>query len=136
MRNFSQMDAARNDVTPQTDGKQGGQAWTPVNYSAGEGWVQIGPSMFRPNTEAETVRISYEVRGKRAGSAPILAAGQANISSSGGNAVITELIESFTHPRVRLAVDGPLVYVQIRRHATEDWSFRLKCTYDKVIAWW
>jgi hypothetical protein len=127
------IESTRTDITPYRDGKLGGCPWTLVEHAASPEGVAIGTEVPCPMSEDETVRISYEVRGRRTGSNPILVVGQANVTVvSGSDPVVTEDVRTFDNVRVVLNVDvsAQTVRIEATQHVTEDWEFQVKLAYD------
>jgi hypothetical protein len=125
--------STRTDITPYRDGKLGGCPWTLVEHAASPEGVAIGTAVPCPLSEDETVRISYEVRGRRTGSNPILVVGQANVTViSGSDPVVTEDVRTFDNARVTFYIDiaAATVQIAITQHVTEDWEFQVKLAYD------
>jgi hypothetical protein len=123
------LDSSKLDRTPRADGKVGGVPWTTITATDPETWSNVGDFVGTPATDM-LVRISWDVRGTYAGQAPIISVGQAWVKNVDGDSFIVEAVETFTHARVRFAVDGSSTVVQIQSHATQSWLFQVRLAYD------
>jgi hypothetical protein len=127
------LSATDTDLTQRQEGKLGGAAWTLIAGDVAVESIPLGTAVPCPVSVDETVRISYEVRGRRATSAPILVVGEANVTVvSGSDPVVTADVRTFDNARVAWYIDtaAQTVQIAITQHATEDWYFQVNLAYD------